>query len=308
VVLGYLNPDHLVGGDLTLDPDAAHRAMETLGRRLGLDRFEVAAGIHTILNHHMADEIRLLTVKRGFDPREFALVLLGGAGPLHGGPLARALGIPKHIAPLAPGVLSAFGLLVSDIEHDHALSFARPAGEVTAGALEEAFAQLDARGALDLRRDRVDPNAAAVRRYADVRYVGQSYELEVEITGGFDAGVMDRLVQVFHREHQRIYRQHNPASPVELVNLRAVIYVARQAPAFEAPPPGSSWQAAQIATRQAYFGTPVELPVFRRELLPHGDPRKGPFVVEQVDSTTVVPPGDRAQVEPSGNLVITHDG
>ena len=211
-------------------------------------------------------------------------------------------------------MLSAFGLLVSDIEHDHALSFAQAGhGRCHLGReLEDAFAQLDARGAEDLRRDRVDPSTAAVRRYADVRYVGQSYELEVEISGGFDAGVMDRLVQDFHREHQRIYKQHNAAEPGR-AGQPARRRLRQQASTGVRGPrrPASSWQAAQIATRQAYFGAaPVEVPVFRRELLPHGDPREGPFVVEQVDSTSVVLPGDTAHVEPSGNLVIAipHDG
>jgi N-methylhydantoinase A len=307
VVLGYLNPRHLVGGALELDADAAHRAIEALSRKLGLEKQATAAGIHSILNSHMADEIRLLTVKRGFDPREFALVMLGGAGPLHGGPLARALGIPRVIVPLAPGVLSAFGLLVSDIEHDHAMAFARPAPEVTPDQLAAAFASLDARGAIDLRRDRVDPAQAGVRRYADMRYIGQSYELEVELAGSFDDGAVTRLVRDFHAVHQRIYKQHNEASLVEFVNLRAVFYVAKPKPAFEPPPAGRSWEAAQADMRRVWFeqaGDYVETPVFDRLALPHGTPRAGPFILEQVDSTTVVFPGETARVQPHGNLVI----
>ncbi len=174
VVLGYLNPQYFAGGDLALDAAAAHRVLEFFGQRIGMSKVEVAAGIHTILNHRMADEIRLLTIARGYDPRDFALTVLGGAGPLHGGPLARMLGIGKVIVPFAPGVLSAFGLLVSDIEHDNALSFRRPAAEVSTAELKEAFGGLDAMGMEDMRRDRVRPRGRwhpAFRRHALYRPV-----------------------------------------------------------------------------------------------------------------------------------------
>ena len=307
IVLGYLNPAYFAGGDVPLDPDAAHRALEALGKRLGLSKVEAAAGVHTILNNHMADEIRLLTVARGLDPREFALIVLGGAGPLHGGPLARMLHVPRVIVPLAPGVLSAFGLLVSNIEHDHAVSFPRPASSVSAGEIGAAYRGLETLGAEDMRRDRVAPERVRLRRSADMRYLGQSYELEVELTGEVDDGAVSRLVAGFHSMHQRVYKQHNPGQQVELVNLRTVHYAPMPRPNLTPPPPGPSWEAAQQSVRSVYFretGKYVEAPVYRRDRLPLDAPREGPFIVEQVDTTTVVFPGETARVERQGNLII----
>jgi N-methylhydantoinase A len=261
----------------------------------------------------MADEIRLLTVARGYDPREFALIVLGGAGPLHGGPLARALGIPRIIVPLTPGVLSAFGLLVSNVEHDHAISFARSSGSVTAAELAEAYRRLEALGEADMRRDRVPADRVRVRHYADMRYLGQSYELEVELTGGdgqgqpFDDGVVQRMVEGFHQAHQRVYRQHNREGHVEFVNLRTVHYAPMPRPSLEPPPPGESWESAQISTRGVYFreiGDYQQVPVFRRERLPFDQPRSGPFIVEQADTTTVVFPFESAHVDRRGNLIV----
>jgi N-methylhydantoinase A/oxoprolinase/acetone carboxylase beta subunit len=307
VVLGYLNPDYFAGGDMRLNADAAHRAIEAIGRRLGMPKLKVASGIHTILNNRMADEIRLLTVARGYDPREFALVVLGGAGPLHGGPLARMLRIPRLIVPLAPGVLSAFGLLVSDIEHDTAAAFRHSAIGLKLATLAEAFARLEERGAETMRRDRVADNRMGVRRYADMRYIGQSYELEVELTDAFDDGLIPRLVQAFHEAHERVYRHRNELAPVEFINLRTVHTAAVPTLRLQPPAPGPSWEAASTGTRRVWLdeaGDYVPVPVFRRDRLPFEVVRSGPFILEQVDSTVVIFPGEQARVEKNGNLLV----
>jgi N-methylhydantoinase A len=217
------------------------------------------------------------------------------------------LGVPRVIVPLAPGVLSAFGLLVSNIEHDHAVSFPRPASSVSAGEIGAAYRGLEALGAEDMRRDRVAPERVRLRRSADMRYLGQSYELEVELTGEVDDGAVSRLVAGFHGMHQRVYKQHNPGQQVELVNLRTVHYAPMPRPDLTPPPPGPSWEAAQHGVRPVYFretGKYVEAPVYRRDRLPLDAPREGPFIVEQVDTTTVVFPGETARVERQGNLII----
>jgi N-methylhydantoinase A/oxoprolinase/acetone carboxylase beta subunit len=307
VVLGYLDPDYFVGGELTLDGAAAHRVVDTLGRRLALPKLQVAQGIHTILNNRMADEIRLLTIARGYDPRAFALIVLGGAGPLHGSPLARMLGIPRVIVPFAPGVLSAFGLLVSDIEHDHSVSFRRRAAQVTPAALRDAFDRLDRMGEDQMRREQASADAVGVRRYAEMRYVGQSYELEVEIAGPLNTALVPRLVEDFHEAHERVYRQRNETAEVEFVNLRSVHFARVPRVRLEPPKPGLSWQEAQRGSRAVYLGEAgayVDIPVYRRDSLPIGVANDGPFIVEQPDSTTVVMPGETAHVEPHGNLIV----
>jgi N-methylhydantoinase A/oxoprolinase/acetone carboxylase beta subunit len=310
LVMGYLNPAYFAGGGVKLDADAAHGALETFGARIGMNKAEVAAGIHTILNNRMADEIRLLTVARGYDPREFSLVMLGGAGPLHGGSLARMLRIPRVIIPFAPGVLSAFGLLVSDVEHDNAASFRRPASADTLGELTETLAQLDRIGLDDMARDNVDMSRVGVRRYAEMRYVGQSYELEVPIEGDIDAGTIAALVDLFHEVHERVYRQRNSGA-VEFVNLRTVHFAAAPKLTLDPPQGGASWEAAATGTRRIYLaeaGAYVEAPVFQRASLPIETPRAGPFIVEQLDSTVVVFPGETARVEPNGNIILDMPG
>lgn len=313
IVLGYLNPDYFAGGGMSLNPQASHDVLERFGERLNMTKAEVAQGVHTILNNRMADETRLLTVARGYDPREFSLVMLGGAGPLHGGPLARTLRIPRVIIPFAPGVLSAFGLLVSDVEHDNAASFRRPAIGDTASDLIETLSQLDQIGIADMARDNIDVSRIGVRRYAEMRYIGQSYELEVPIEGDIDADTVHRLVAHFHEVHERVYRQRNDTAAVEFVNIRTVHFAA--APALSRTPPkgGPSWEAAQTGVRSIYLEdkrTYAEVPVYKRSALPLETPRTGPFIVEQADSTVVVFPGETAKVEPNGNIILdmpTHD-
>lgn len=310
IVMGYLNPAYFAGGGVSLDAEAAHRVLEAFGARIDMSKAEVAGGIHTILNNRMADEIRLLTVARGYDPREFSLVMLGGAGPLHGGSLARMLRIPRVIIPFAPGVLSAFGLLVSDVEHDNAASFRRPATPASIADLAATLAELDRIGLEDMARDKVDPARVGVRRYAEMRYVGQSYELEVPIEGEIDADAIATLVDAFHEVHERVYRQRNSGA-VEFVNLRTVHFAAAPKLALDPPEGGPSWEAAQTGTRRIYVpeaGAWADAPVFHRAKLPIEVPRTGPFIVEQLDSTVIAFPGEVARVEPNGNIILDMPG
>ncbi|MFI5011795.1 MAG: hydantoinase/oxoprolinase family protein [Hyphomicrobiales bacterium] len=307
VVLGYLDPDYFVGGDLKLDGGAAHKVLDAFGKRLGMAKVKVAQGIHTILNNRMADEIRLLTIARGYDPRDFTLIVLGGAGPLHGSALARMLSIPRVIVPFAPGVLSAFGLLVSDIERDHSLSFRHRLGTVKVAQLREGFDLLDRMGTEQMQHEAASRTAVGVRRYAEMRYVGQSYELELPIEGALDEMMIAALAKNFHEVHQRVYRQRNESAEIEFVNLRTVHFVTVPKVKLNPPKPGPSWDKAQRGVRSVYLADAnryVDAPVYRRDRLPIGVGRAGPFIVEQIDSTTVVLAGEEAQVEPTGNLIV----
>ena len=183
VVLGYLNPYYFAGGDLTLQVDKAYQVVRDMAARLHMTSEALAAGMHHILNACMVDEIRLVSVRRGYDPRQFALVPLGGAGPVHGGRLAAMLSIPTTVVPAAPGVLSAFGLLVANIEHDQSRTFAVKADEVDVERIIQVLAELDLLGQEKMQRDHVPPQLVHVNHAADLRYVGQSYELEVPLPG-----------------------------------------------------------------------------------------------------------------------------
>lgn len=308
LVLGYLNPDYFAGGGMALNPEAARRAVETVARPLGMDETRAAAGIHRIVNARMADQIRLVTVQQGYDPREFALLALGGAGPVHGGALMRELSVPTLIVPRIPGVLSAFGLMVANIEHEQARTFAARAGDLKVRELLAAYEELDALGREKMQRDGVPLSGVRIQRYADLRYVGQSYELEVPVPEGPEDGRVARIVEAFHRKHAQVYGHSDPKEEVEFVNLRTVHI-------YPLPKPSGTHEARSRGrpkpkgTRPAYFleaGEYVETPFYEREGLPQGWEAEGPAIIEQPDTTTVIYPGQRCRVDSAGNILITH--
>lgn len=303
LVLGYINPANFAAGELTLDPAAAHDAVARIGSRLGLDPVAAAAGIHRIINARMADEVRRVSVQRGYDPRQFALLPLGGGGPVHAGVIAAELGMPRIVVPEAPGVLSAFGLLVAAVEHDQSETFAVRADRVELVAFNRVLDRLNARGHEKMERDGVAPERVERHAYADMRYVGQSYELAVELPRGA-ADPVASAVAAFHALHHALYGHSDPESPVEFVNLRTVHVHALPRPQLERPIPGAG---APAASRKAFFPSLdrfADTPVFDRRGLALGQSIAGPAIVEQADTTLVVYPGQRARLEPSGNIVV----
>lgn len=311
VVLGYLNPDYFAGGELRLDPALARGAVEeAVARPLGMGLLEAASGVHRILNSRMADQLRLVSIRRGYDPRQFALVALGGAGPVHAGRLAQQLGMARVIVPATPGVLSAFGLLVANVEHEHSRTFAVRAAEADAAALAAAFAELDAVCTERMRQDRVPAADVTITRSAEMRYVGQSYEIEVPLASWpLGAAALEATVAAFHAQHDRVYGHHNTSTPVEVVNLRAVHVAPLPKPdARAAVRRAGSAHDALKGERPAYFdeiGRPVPVPIYEKALLPLGAAVTGPAIVEQPDTTTVLYPGQRGAVDAYGNIVIT---
>ena len=306
--LGYLNPDYFAGGQMRLDLAAAGAALAEMANRLSMTPERLASGIHRIINGRMGDEIRLVSVRRGYDPRHFVLVGLGGAGPVHGGRLARMLGIPVVIVPPAPGVLCALGLLVAAVEHEHSRTFTARSDGADQERLEAVFADLDRLGHEKMARDGVPPEAVRVSRFADLRYVGQSYELEVPLPQSLGAGGLERAVAEFHAMHERVYGHGRPGHSVEVVNLRTV-HATQPPPVRLAPPPaGGSLARALDATRAVWFDEYSgwrDTAVYRRERLPIDERIAGPAIIEQPDTTTVVYPGQTCRVEPSGNMRIS---
>jgi N-methylhydantoinase A len=305
VVLGYLNPEYFAAGRLRLDARLAHEAVAAVAGPLGLDPVAAAAGIHRVVNARMADQIRLVTIERGFDPRGFALVLLGGAGPVHGVALAEELALETVIVPAAPGVLSAFGLLVAAIEHAQSRTAVQDLRAPDCAAIRATLAELDAQGREKMRGERVPVEAVEVAFSADMRYVGQAYELEVPIPADLAPAAVPDVVAAFHEVHQRVYRHHRAQDPVEIVNLRAVHRYPLPTPGLVPPVAAGTRDSARKGTRPAYFaGARRPTPVYERSRLPAGEPIAGPAIVEQADTTTVVPPGWAAVRDPAGNLVI----
>jgi N-methylhydantoinase A len=317
LLLGYLNPRTFAGGLLTLDTSASEAAVGGLATRLGLDTMATAAGIHRVVNARMADQIRLMTIKRGYDPRQFALVVLGGAGPVHGVALAEELGMAEVLVPEAPGVLAAFGLLAASIEHHHARTLQGRVDAIDLAVVNACLAGLDEAGRARMRDEAVPAAEVRVAYAADMRYVGQSWELEVPIGAPVAPEQLPAIADAFHAAHERVYGYARRVQPVEFINFRAVHTYPLPAPVLrprdaEARAAGAPRDAearaaaARAGERLAYFAPGGFAPtaVFDRARLPAGARVEGPAIVEQVDTTTVIPPGHAATVEATGNLRI----
>jgi N-methylhydantoinase A len=274
-----------------------------LGQRLGLDPVAAAAGIHRVVNARMADQIRLVTIKRGYDPRQFALVVLGGAGPVHGAALAAEMGMAEVLVPETPGVLAAFGLLAAAIEHHHVRTLQARTDAADLDAINRCLAELDGAGRGRMREEGVPADQVRVAFTADMRYVGQAYELEVPLAVPVTAARMPDVLAAFHAVHERVYGYARTQQPVEFVNLRAVhTYPLPRPVVTPAARATGALADAQLGERRAYFGAFVPTTIYERARLPLGARLTGPAIVEQSDTTTVIRPGVTALVDDAGNL------
>lgn len=291
VVLGYIGPRTALGGEMTLDVEAAHDVLEELAEEAGLeDALEAARGVYRVANANMARAVRAVTVERGYDPRGFGLVAFGGAGPMHAVSLAESLDIERVVVPRPAGVLSAFGLLAADEKHDAVRTYRAPLEEADAEGVESVCAELEERV-----REETATGEPAVERAADLRYVGQSFEITVPLSG-FDPAALEER---FHVAHDRTYG-YRMDEAVELVNLRATATVSREAPRVAYEGGGDP----VVETREAYFpdGSRREATVYDRDRLAPGQSVAGPAVLEQAESTTVLPPEWVGTVETDGTL------
>ncbi|WP_265109120.1 hydantoinase/oxoprolinase family protein [Halosolutus halophilus] len=296
VVLGFIGPETALGGEMTLDVAAAHDALERLADAAGLEgALEAARGVYRVANATMTRTIRSVTVERGHDPREFALVAFGGAGPMHAAALADALEIDRVVVPRPGGVLSAFGLLAADESYDAARTVGVNLEAADTGSLESVYDDLVA----DVLGDASDPDRARVERAADCRYAGQSFELTVPVEGTVDRGtIADR----FHDAHERAYG-YAMDEAIEVVTLRATATVPGTEPTVRHDGEGD----ALVDTREAHFpGTgPCETTVFDRDRLEAGTLLSGPAILEQAESTTVVPPAWAGEILGDGTFEMT---
>ena len=309
LVLGRLNPSYFLGGEIALDPAAAQRAIEQhCAQPLGMDLVEAAHGIVEIANTAMVNALRLVSVQRGYDPRDFALVAFGGAGPAHANRLAALTDIPVAIIPQSPGTASALGLLVTDLKHDYATTLIQRLDQVAPHALEQTFRELEAQGRETLGREGMAEAAMEFRRQADLRYVGQSHELTLPLTTeALGPAQLEQLLEQFHRTHDRAYGFSAPGEDVELVSVRlsAIGQIAK--PAL-APLAKAAGEATAKGQRPVYFAESegyVDCPVYDRYALGAGAIVQGPAIVEEIDSTTVVHPQYQVRVDDVGQMVLT---
>ena len=310
LVLGRISPDYFLGGEMELDVDAARRAIkDRCADPLGMDVVEVALGIVEIANSAMVSALRQVSVQRGYDPRDFLLIAFGGAGPVHANRLAAELEIPNVLVPMSPGTTSAMGLLVTDIKHDYSVALIQRADRLDSEAAGESFRRLKEQGEAALEREDVASEDMDFVYQADMRYVGQSYELTISLVDGQlgDEQLSD-ILHRFHQEHERAYGFKADGEPVEFVALRLSAIGAISRPeAREISQDGRVLATALKASRPAYFvesGGLVDCSIYDRYKLQPGFEIEGPAIVEEVDSTTVIHPGYRAVVDKSGNLFL----
>ncbi|MEE9199223.1 MAG: hydantoinase/oxoprolinase family protein, partial [Dehalococcoidia bacterium] len=311
LVLGYLDPDYFAGGTMPLSRSLAEEAIQrAIAGPLGMEVLVAAHGIHTIVNSNMVDEIRLVSVFRGYDPRNFSLVAMGGAGPVHAGRLAQQTNIGRVLVPRSPGVQSAFGLLVANLEHERAKTHRVEAVKADPAELAVAFGELESSCGQQMERDRLEDTEITVRRSVEMRYIGQSYELDLPFPEGpVDAHALSAVLEDFHSLHERVYGHRDADHLVEFITLRVTL---SQTPPRPWTPPDAPLgdpdpAPAQKGVRPAYFGEAagrVETPIYSRDALAPGMELAGPAIVEQEDSTTVIYPGHRVSVDRYGNILI----
>ena len=312
LLLGRI-PPHLLDGEVAIDPALAERAIQHhVARPLGIPVVAAARGILAIVDNNMVGALKVVSVEKGYDPRAFTLCAFGGAGPMHGGALARLLGAPRTLIPRHPGILCAIGLLAADLRHDFVRTRLQRPPDYDLAALAETFEALLGEAAARLEAEGVAGGRRRFARSADLRYAGQGVEITVPWAADeVSAAGVDRLVADFHELHQQLYTFADPQAPVEIVNLRVTatsLMDEVEMPRLEPAPPGSA--APADGERLVVFeeDAPLRVPTYRREALLAGHMVPGPAIVDQLDTTTLIPPGQRGEVDRGGNIVLSAEG
>jgi N-methylhydantoinase A len=308
LVLGMLDPDNFLGGRARLDLAAAQAAVDRLAQALGVERMAAAEGIQRVINTRMAEGIRLVSVRRGVDPRRFAILAFGGAAGLHVSDLARQLGLGRVIVPRLAAVLSAWGMLTSDLRYEVARSHVGDASRLDAAALRGLYAELEAEG-----RDRLAgagfDGRVRVARSADMRYGEQIFEVNVDLEGidWEPERLLQRLADAFHRRHEQLYTYALPDQEAVLVNARVAVIGELPSPPRE-PDLSPRAPSEPSARRRIYLDGWQPVPTFEVEALAPGQTIAGPAIVESPTTTVLLRPGDLARTTPIGWLEITVGG
>jgi N-methylhydantoinase A len=312
-VLGHLGPSRSFGGLPPLDPEASRHAIETeVAEPLGMPCEAAALGILEVADAAMERAIRVVSVERGRDPREYALLAFGGAGPLHAVSIARRLGIPRVVVPSMAGALSAYGLLVAEPGHDLSQGLVQPLEELNVSALEAVFARLASSGTEMLRSEGVNLADVEVRRSVDLRYVGQSHELNVPTIGEPGRLLLEETRGAFDRLHRQRYGHSAPDEAVEIVTARVRVSAAATPRRRNGANGGSASGAVPESDGRVWFDSsgPVVTRIVDRSALPSGGRFVGPMVIAAGDSTLLVPPGVVGRVDEGGEILLwtTNEG
>ena len=311
VNLGWLLPEDFLGGAMTLKPDLARRAFQPVADALGMTIEEASMGAVQIASHSMVQSIEENSVRKGFDPRDFALVAEGGAGPAFAAHIAAEVGTPAVVVPPYPGVTAALGLLVTDEVYEYVTTTYQRLSALNADELESRFVELEEQALAQLQEDGIPEDRRVIQRVLDCRYLGQGYELRIDVAGDVhDAEWRDTVAARFHDAHEREYSRRFEESDIEIPNVRVRgvgIMPSLELPEIEKGE--ATPEAAPRHERDAWFPVDGELRkvptrFYAREELKAGNRIEGPAVLNQYDSTTVVPPGFTAEIDRFGNIVI----
>jgi N-methylhydantoinase A len=311
LVLGRINPDRFLNGNMKLDVAAARRALhEKVGRPLGLSIEEAALGIVTIADSAMSLAVRAVSVNKGVDPRDTTMIAFGGAGPLHAVNIARQIFIPRVVVPKVPGTFSALGMLMASWRQDLVRTFIGRVGSLDGSAAQAVLAELASEGRSQLKRDGLSDRGADFRFFADLRYVGQEHALPIWMERAeMLTGDAAALRELFHVEHDKRYGQAAVDEELEIVNLRLVLTSAR-ADTIAEEWMAQTWQPTEMQaelSRDVIYGdaaNPVESRVLWRPAMTPDDTIIGPAVIEEPNSTILIHPGDQATVTSTGHVVI----
>ncbi|HPD61457.1 MAG TPA: hydantoinase/oxoprolinase family protein, partial [Thermodesulfobacteriota bacterium] len=309
LILGYLDPDYFFGGRLKLNLEKAIRALdERVAKPLNLSVVEAAEGIFRIINHRMSDAVGVVSTRKGFDPREFTLIVAGGAGPIHGAPIAEQIGIARVIVPRDSSVFCASGMLMCDLKHDFIRTYTHSIEGLDLTTVNQLFSKMIEEGTETLRNEGISKNKIALSCSMDIRYIGQFNEVEVffamEENGSIGPEKLRWIVETFHQRHDTLYGYSMPRAGVEIINLRVCARGISEKPHLKALPyKGKDPSLALKGKRQAFFeGKFMDTPIYDIARLEYGNEIQGPALLEQATSTTVVPPGWKATCDTFGNF------
>jgi N-methylhydantoinase A len=314
LLLGRLNGERFLGGRMPLDRALAAAAVGRIGRTLGLGAMTTALGITTIADGAMSLAVRAVSVDRGIDPRDTALIAFGGAGPLHAVAIAREISIPRVVVPKLPGNFSALGMLMAQWRHDYVRTLVGEFGEINPADAARAFAELRAAGEQALARDALAPDQLARARFdfaADLRYRGQEHTIAIPVAGAEElAGAGEATRMRFNEQHHLRYGHAAPDQSIEIVNLRLAVTVPRMEDAIARwlSQPWTPTEAACDGRRPVVFDDPdrpLDTRILWRPGLAAGERIAGPAVIEEPNSTTLIGPGDHAVVDASGHIIVT---
>lgn len=306
LILGRLSNSSMLAGKVGLNINRSVEVIETkLAKPLGMSIEQIASGIIKVINASMIKGIRVVSVAKGYDPRDFALIAFGGAGPLHAAELAAELEIPKIVVPVAPGVTSALGLLMSDLRHDYVQTVLRNLNEVNVNELNSLFNSMEQNAYSQMAREGINEKDINLIRLLDLRYKGQAYDLQIPISGGkLSKNEIQSACVNFHAAHKNLYGFSIDENPMEIVNVRVTSVAGMNKPSFKNSV-SNQINSREKKKRDVIFGeNKLSTDIFVRDDLSVGDKIVGPAVIEQIDSTTLILPRQKACVDNYGNLII----